>query len=96
MKEIWAKISLKNLCHHRKGFIGSNIFSRGACYYSLTAAGLLEEGNFIALNEDVISKTIYIRGSRKREMMNLELVQAGQIWYDVQAEAFLYRMAWTM
>lgn len=84
----WAKISLKNLCHHRKGFIGSNIFSRGACYYSLTAAGLLEEGNFIALNEDVISKTIYIRGSRKREMMNLELVQAGQIWYDVQAEAF--------
>lgn len=84
----WAKISLKNLCHHRKGFIGSNIFSRGACYYSLLAAGLLEEGSFIALNDDVISKTIYIRGSKKREMMNLELVQAGQIWYDVQAEAF--------
>ena len=84
----WAKISLKNLCHHRKGFIGSNIFSRGACYYSLMTAGLLEEGSFIALNEDVISKTIYIRGSKKREMTNLELVQAGQIWYDVQAEAF--------
>lgn len=62
----WAKISLKNLCHHRKGFIGSNIFSRGACYYSLMTAGLLEEGSFIALNEDVISKTIYIRGSKKR------------------------------
>lgn len=83
----WAKISLKNLCHHRKGFIGSNIFSRGACYYSLMAAGLLEEGSFVALNEDVISKTIYIRGSKKREMANEEIVQAGQVWYDVQAEA---------
>ncbi len=82
----WAKISLKNLCHHRKGFIGSNIFSRGACYYGLMAAGLLEEGGFIALNEDVLSKTIYIRGSRKREMTNEEIVQAGQVWYDVQAE----------
>lgn len=82
----WAKISLKNLCHHRKGFIGSNIFSSGACYYSLQEAGVLPEGNFVALNEDVISKTIYIRGSHKRELMNKELVQAGQIWYDVQAE----------
>lgn len=82
----WAKISLKNLCHHRKGFIGSNIFSRGACYYSLMAAGFLGEGSFIALNEDVISKTIYIRGSRKREITNEEIVQAGQVWYDVQAE----------
>ena len=79
----WANISLKNLCHHRKGFIGSNIFSRGACYYSLMTAGLLEEGGFVALNEDVISKTIYIRGSKNREVINKEIVQAGQVWYDV-------------
>lgn len=82
----WAKISLKNLCHHRKGFIGSNIFSRGACYYSLTAAGLLSKSQFTALNEDVVSKTIYIRGNSERETVNKEIVKAGQVWYDVEAE----------
>lgn len=82
----WAKISLKNLCHHRKGFIGSNIFSRGACYYGLAAAGLLARDRFMALNEDVVSKTIYIRGSREREIVNKEIVRAGTVWYDVQAE----------
>lgn len=82
----WAKVSLKNLCHHRKGFIGSNIFSRGACYYSLMAAGLLEKGSFIALNEDVVSKTLYIRGSRDREMVNEEIIKAGQVWYDAAAK----------
>lgn len=81
----WAKISLKTLCHHRKGFIGSNIFSRGACYYGLMAAGLLEDGGFIALNEDVLSKTLYIRGSRDREIVNEEIVRAGQVWYDVES-----------
>lgn len=84
----WAKISLKTLCHHRKGFIGSNIFSRGACYYSLRDAGLLPEDNFVALNEDVLSKSIYIQGSIHREIVNEELVTAGQVWYDVHAETF--------
>lgn len=82
----WAKISLKTLCHHRKGFIGSNIFSRGACYYGLTAAGLLSGEGFTALNEDVVSKTIYIRGSRERETVKEDLVKAGTVWYEVQAE----------
>lgn len=82
----WAHLSLKTLCHHRKGFIGSNIFSRGACYYSLQAEGLLTSDRFIALNDDVISRMIYVRGSKKREMVNEELVKAGQVWYDVQSE----------
>ena len=85
----WAKVSLKNLCHHRKGFIGSNIFARGACYFSMRHAGLLPDSDFIALNEDVISKSIYIRGSKNREMFNEELVAAGQVWYEVKAETNL-------
>lgn len=82
----WAKVSLKNLCHHRKGFIGSNIFSRGACYFAMAEAGLLPENDFVALNEDVISKSIYILGSKSREFVNEELIKAGQVWYDAQAE----------
>ena len=85
----WAKVSLKNLCHHRKGFIGSNIFSRGACYFSMRAAGMLPESDFVALNEDVLSKSIYVRGSKNREMMNKELVSAGQVWYEVHSETYL-------
>lgn len=85
----WAKVSLKNLCHHRKGFIGSNIFSRGACYVSMRNAGMFTENDFVALNEDVISKSIYIRGSKNREMTNHELVAAGKVWYEVQSEVHL-------
>ena len=85
----WAKVSLKNLCHHRKGFIGSNIFVRGACYFSMRSAGLLPENDFVALNEDVLSKSIYIRGSRNRELVNEELVTAGQVWYEVKNELHL-------
>ena len=82
----WAKVSLKSLCHHRKGFIGSNIFSRGACYFAMRNAGMLGENDFVALNDDVISKSIYIRGSKNREMTNEELVAAGQVWYEVESD----------
>ena len=85
----WAKVSLKSLCHHRKGFIGSNIFSHGACYFSLRYAGMLPESDFVALNEDVISKSIYVRGSKSREMVNHELVAAGQVWYEVSSNVRL-------
>lgn len=83
----WAKISLKNLCHHRKGFIGSNIFSRGACFFSMNKAGILSQNEFVALNEDVLSKSIYIHGSKHREMQNQEMISAGQVWYEANAEA---------
>ena len=82
----WAKISLKHLCHHRKGFIGSNIFSRGACYYGLMQKGILENDRFIALNEEVISKILYIRGTENRDVRNFEIVEAGESWYDVNKE----------
>ena len=85
----WAKVSLKSLCHHRKGFIGSNIFSHGACYYSMKYAGMLAENDFVALNEDVISKSVYVRGSKNREMINHELVAAGQVWYEVSSNVRL-------
>lgn len=85
----WAKISLKNLCHHRKGFIGSNIFSRGACYFSMNKAGILPENEFIALNEDVLSKSVYIHGSKNREMINQDLIMAGQVWYEAEAETYV-------
>lgn len=82
----WAKISLKNLCNHRRGFIGSNIFARGACYQSLRYAGVLEKNAFVALNEDVVAKTLYIRGSRYGKMENVELVSAGEEWYRAEGE----------
>ena len=85
----WAKVSLKSLCHHRKGFIGSNIFSHGACFFSMRQAGMLPESDFVALNEDVISKSIYIRGSKNREIYNHEMVAAGQVWYEVESEVHL-------
>lgn len=83
----WARISLKNLCNHRRGFIGSNIFARGACYQSLRQAGILEKDAFVALNEDVTAKTVYIRGSRHGQMVNVELVQAGKEWYSASGKA---------
>ena len=50
---------------------------------------MLGENDFVALNDDVISKSIYIRGSKNREMTNQELVAAGQVWYEVQSEMHL-------
>lgn len=85
----WAKISLKNLCHHRKGFIGSNIFSRGACFFSMNKSGILPPNEFVALNEDVLSKSIYIHGSRQREMENQALISAGQAWYEAKAQTYV-------
>ncbi len=78
----WLSNSLRILCHHRKAFIGSNIFSRGACFNSMTQAGKISRDNFMALNEDVLSQNMYLTCTKNHEAVNDELIHFGELWYE--------------
>ncbi len=78
----WLSNSLRMLCHHRKGFIGSNIFSRGACYKSMTQTGKISRDNFVALNEDVLSQNMYVLCTRNQEYVKNEIIHFGDLWYE--------------
>lgn len=85
----WLSNSLRVLCHHRKGFIGSNIFSRGACFKSLTQAGKISKDNFVALNDDVLSQNIYLTCTKNHQPVNDEIIHFGELWYEAKGSVIV-------
>lgn len=83
----WMNVSLKQMCSNRKGFIGQNLFSKGACYNSMLEATKTKNQNFIALCDEMIPVTIYLQVCRGRESLQVDLVKAGSDWYNIRESA---------
>lgn len=79
----WMNASLKNICNNRKGFIGQNLFSKGACYNSMLEATKTKNQNFIAMCDEMVPVSICLPVCRGRESFRVDLVRAGSDWYNV-------------
>lgn len=83
----WMNMSLKIMCSNRKGFIGQNLYAKGACYNSMLEATKSKNQTFIALNDEIVPENIYLQVTRGRESFRYDLVKAGSDWYNIQETA---------
>lgn len=83
----WMNLSLKIMCSSRKGFIGQNLYAKGACYNSMLEATKAKNQTFIALNDEIVPENVYLQVSRNRESFRYELVKAGSDWYNIAETA---------
>ncbi len=83
----WMNLSLKQVCNNRKGFIGQNLFAKGACYNSMLEATKTKNQNFIALCDEMVPVNIYLAVTRGRENLKIDLVKAGSDWYNIRESA---------
>lgn len=82
-KSQWLNLSRARLCAGRRVFIGDNLYCLGACYSSRIDHYKENLNHFIALNDDVMSCSIYLRGTQLKEVMRREIVAAGSCWYRI-------------
>lgn len=81
----WMKLSLQELCHGRKVFIGKNLYSKGACY-----AGVVKDQQmdwpfaYIGANETKMN--LYLKVLVRNEMQFETLISAGESWYEEKGE----------
>lgn len=79
----WMKLSLKKLCAPgRRVFLEDNIYAAGACYSGLLDLQKSNFRQFIALNDDIVPYSMYLKGSRMKENIRNELVSGGTCWYQ--------------
>lgn len=82
-KSQWMTLSRARLCAGRRVFIGDNLYCLGACYSSHIDYYKENLRHFIALGDDIMSCSIYLRGTQMKEVMRREVVTAGSCWYRI-------------
>lgn len=81
----WIKQSRKKLCSGRKVFFEDNVYAAGACYsgyFDFTG----QYKHFIAVNDDIVPVSMYIKGSRMKEIIRRELVAGSSSWYSINKD----------
>ncbi|MFV0364246.1 MAG: DUF5716 family protein [Suipraeoptans sp.] len=89
----WYPKSLKVLCNGRRAFLGNNLYSKGACYYSFK---ILSEEKMrpIYLDESKLTKKISIPLRVNGKEVLYPVVSWGKCWYeaDTQLEVLVEEM----
>lgn len=84
----WYKKSLEELCKNRRVFKGNNLYSKGACYYTMDK--LLKEKDdksaIIYLGKDKLKTNIGMRVKRGMENSYLAILDGGENWYECRRE----------
>lgn len=80
----WAEESIKKLCIGRRGFMGHNLFTLGACFAAKELSEAVKRQDIILLNDDMITTTVAIRVYLDTKYVELPLLEAGQIWYEAK------------
>ncbi|MBP5265198.1 MAG: hypothetical protein J6Z06_00035, partial [Lachnospiraceae bacterium] len=74
-----------HLCQGRRVFLGKNLYSKGACY-----AGAIKDGTrdwpFIYIGDNEWKLNLSLKVSDQNEMKFLNLVNAGDNWYESHGE----------
>lgn len=69
---------------------GDNLYCLGACYSSHIDYHKENLRHFIALGDDIMACSIYLRGTQMKEVMRRELVSAGDCWYRIHEKPILF------
>lgn len=89
--EEWMKDSLKYLCRNRRVFLGSNLYSKGACYGGNERLNPGEEGiTHVFLGNDKLKANIGMKVFRQGEESYLALLDAGVNWYEARMDMEFY------
>ena len=83
----WYQESLKFLCQDRRVFLGSNLYSKGACYAArqrLVPGGI--SGEYAFLGKDMLKANVGIPVAVSGQDRYLALLDAGINWYEASAE----------
>ncbi len=85
-QEEWMGETLKYLCRGRRVFLGSNLFSKGACLGMMERLSPSNAGKtHVLLGHDKLKTNIGMRLNRKGEASYYALLDAGINWYDAQS-----------
>ena len=87
----WMQKSLQYLCRGRRGFLGNNLFSKGACY-SLKDKEIPNERikNHVYLGPDKLKANLGMQAIRGRKEVYYALLDAGVNWYDINKTIQFY------
>lgn len=83
----WYRESLQFLCQERRVFLGSNLYSKGACYAArqrLVPGGI--SGDYAFLGKDMLKANVGIPVAVQGQDRYLALLDAGVNWYEASAE----------
>jgi hypothetical protein len=80
----WSEEVIKKLCVGRRGFVGQNLFTLGACYAAKELSGDTKLQDVLLLNDDMVTTSVAIRVYLDTKYIDLPLMEAGQIWYEVE------------
>lgn len=81
----WLKESLRFLCRGRRIFVGSNLYSKGACYGMQERLHVSEVGkNHVFLGNDKLKANIGMKILRRGEESYYALLDAGINWFEAE------------
>lgn len=78
----WAQEIIKKFCVGRRGFIGQNLFSGGACYAAKNMTGEDKFADFIFLSEDMVTGTVMVKADVDGMAKEIVFVKMATPWYE--------------
>lgn len=85
--EPFAKQAFQELCVGRRVFVGQNLYTRGACYQAMAAAGKRKTENYVFMGEDIIDRNICLPVYRCAREEAVCLCQFGTPWQKASGQA---------
>ncbi|HHV12077.1 MAG TPA: hypothetical protein GXX75_17525 [Clostridiales bacterium] len=82
----WADEAIKGLCVGRRGFVGQNLFTLGACFAAKELSGDVKLQDILLLNDDMVTTSVGVRVYRDTKYIDFPLLEAGEIWYEAEKE----------
>ncbi|MBQ4306975.1 MAG: hypothetical protein II759_00165 [Lachnospiraceae bacterium] len=83
----WMKKSVSYLTYHRRVFLGSNLYSKGAAYGAMVRMNPpVHASDYFFLGENRLKSNIGIMVDRNGHPTYQPLLSAGENWYEVQKE----------
>ncbi len=83
--EDWLQESLRLLCRGRRVFMGTNLYSKGACYGMQERLCASEEGQkYVFLGKDKLKANVGMRVLRRGEESYYALLDAGINWFEAE------------
>ena len=83
--EGWMKQSVALLCKGRRGFMGNNLFTKGACYAAATR-DKEAEWPFVYMGENEMKFNLSLKVHDKGELSFYNLISAGSNWFESKGQ----------
>lgn len=81
----WAENVIRQVCVGKRGFMGQNLFSGGACYAAKNMAGEDKFSDFMFLSEDMITGTLKVKALVDGNEAMIILAKMATPWYEAES-----------